>query len=208
MSRIFNFCIKAISCISLVLYPYKLSTLITLCCDMVASLRFCYLSSNHGRIRLRRPFNIIGHKYINLNNVYAGPGLRLECIDNYRGQKYNPSIVFGKNVCINYRCHIGVINRIVIGDNVLIGSNVLITDHSHGYNDDREINIPPADRILYSKGPVIIEDNVWIGANATILQGVKIGKNSIVGACSLVNKDVPENVVVAGIPAKIIKYIK
>jgi acetyltransferase-like isoleucine patch superfamily enzyme len=55
--------------------------------------------------------------------------------------------------------------------------------------------------------PVIIEENVWIGANAVILPGVKIGKNSIVGAGSIVTKDVEENVIVAGNPARIIKRL-
>ena len=58
------------------------------------------------------------------------------------------------------------------------------------------------------KGGVEIGENCWIGARVTILDGVKIGNNSVVGAHSFVNKDVPENVVVAGCPAKIIKYLK
>ena len=109
---------------------------------------------------------------------------------------------------MNFRCHIGAINQIIIGDNVLIGSNVLITDHSHGINDDEDIDIAPSKRKLYSKGPVIIEDNVWIGENVSILPNVRIGKNSIIGANSVVLKDVPAYSIVAGNPAKVIKCIK
>lgn len=96
---------------------------------------------------------------------YAGPGLRIECIDSYGLQKFSPKLIIGDNVSFNFRCHVGCINRIIIGNNVLIGSNVLITDHSHGYNDSSDINTPAKDRYLYSKGPVVIEDNVWLGEN-------------------------------------------
>ena len=55
--------------------------------------------------------------------------------------------------------------------------------------------------------PVVIDDDVWIGFNCTILKGVKIGKGSVIAACSVVTKDVPPNVIVAGNPAKIVKSI-
>ena len=113
---------------------------------------------------------------------------------------YGKNIHLGKNVFINAGCSFQDQGGIFIGNNVLIGHNVVMATLNH--------DIDPNKRQNMSALPIIIEDNVWIGANATILQGVKICKNSIVGACSLVNKDVPENVVVAGIPAKIIKYIK
>lgn len=84
------------------------------------------------------------------------------------GQSFKPRIIIGKNVCFNFRCHIGAINEIIISDNVLIGSNVLITDHGHGTTSKEETSIPPYQRSLYSKGSVIIEDNVWIGENVRI----------------------------------------
>lgn len=113
-------------------------------------------------------------------------------------------IVIGNNVNINWYAHIGAINKIVIGDNVLIGSSVLITDHSHGQSGMS--NLPPAARPLYSKGPVIIGENVWIGEGAVILGGVEIGSNTIIGANSVVTHDIPANCVAAGVPAKIIKH--
>ena len=127
--------------LSLLIYPYKLSHFFSLLFDHIASRRFRFLTHNVGKVLLERPFYVIGHKFIKYENFYSHAGLRLECWDMYQGIKFNPSIVIGKNVCFNYRCHIGAIDNITIGDNVLVGSNVLITAHSHGYNDQRDCHI-------------------------------------------------------------------
>ena len=112
-------------------------------------------------------------------------------------------IPVGDNVFINSYCHIGCINKIVIGNNVMIGSGVLITDHQHGilaYSDT-----PVADRELVSKGPVIIGDNVWIGQRAQILKGVSIGDGAIIAAGAIVTHDIPSNCVAVGVPAKVVR---
>lgn len=133
---------------------------------------------------------------------------RIEAIKtiNYKGSDYK--IIIKDNVHINWNVHIGAINRIEIGNNVLIGSNVLITDHSHGKSNSKELEIAPDKRPLWSKGPVIIKDGVWIGENVSVLPGVIIGKNSIIGANTVITKDVPENCIVAGNPGRIIKQLK
>jgi acetyltransferase-like isoleucine patch superfamily enzyme len=123
------------------------------------------------------------------------------------GQAFNPRVVIGNGVAINYDCHIGCVNRIEIGNNVLIASKVHITDHSHGAVDKTALATPPARRTLISKGPVIIEDNVWIGEGAVVLAGVRIGRNSIIGANAVVTKDVPADCVAGGIPARVIKRL-
>lgn len=144
-------------------------------------------------------FIAIGSDFSSLYN------LRLEAISEYKGFKYIPSIVIGNNVSFNSDCHLGAIDKISIGDNVLVGSRVLITDHYHGAINKSTINIIPLLRELDSKGPVIIEDNVWIGEGVCILPGVTIGKNAIIGANAVVNKNVAANTVVGGIPAVLIK---
>lgn len=88
---------------------------------------------------------------------------------------------------------------ITIEDNVLIGPKVNLITENHPLN--------PADRKALITKPIIIKKNAWIGAAATILPGVTIGENSIIAAGAVVSKDVPDNVVAGGIPAKIIKTI-
>ena len=183
--------LRFIGNLSLLLFPYRASRFIDRLLNFFVSMRFSLLTGNTGRVFMERPFFIFGHKYIKYDSFSSRSGLRLECLDQYGGDSFSPSISIGRNVCFNFRCHVGVINRIVIGNNVLIGSNVLITDHSHGYNNDSDIENSPAERRLFSKGPVIIEDDVWIGENVCVLPNVTIGHNSIVGANSVVTKNIP-----------------
>lgn len=192
--------------ISILLCPYKLSRYLDKLRNTVVSRRFCYLSHNKdAKVYMEYPFYIYGHSYIKCGNFSSRAGLRLECWDKYEGKSYSPSLVIGANVCFNFRCHVGVINKVVIGNNVLIGSNVLITDHSHGHSNEEDIEMAPAKRELYSKGPVIIEDNVWIGENVSILPNVRIGHNSVIGANAVVTKDLPPYSIAVGNPVRILK---
>lgn len=207
--KILFFLLSLFSRFSIYVYPYNLSRKVVALRNYILSRRFDILTkSKNGYVHLENPIYIIGHKYIHYSRFLSKPGLRLECIDFYEGVKYNPSLIIGKNVSFNFRCHIGVIDNVKIGDDVLIGSNVLITDHFHGYSNDKDVQISPIKRNLYSKGSVIIGNNVWIGDNVCIFPGVKIGDNCIIGANTIVNKDIPQNAVVAGNPLKIIRIIK
>lgn len=138
---------------------------------------------------------------------YASHRFRIEAISDYEGQKFEPCIIIGDNVNFNTDIHIGCINKIEIGNNCLFASRIYITDHDHGDTSLDSLLLPPAKRKLVSKGPVIIKDNVWVGEGVAILSGVTIGENSIIATNAVVTKDVPANSVVAGIPAKIVKYI-
>lgn len=109
-------------------------------------------------------------------------------------------ITVGKNVFINACCKFQDQGGIIIGDGVLIGHNVTLATLNHNEN-------PTKRQYIYPK-PIKIGNNVWIGSNATILQGVTIGNGAIVGANALVTKDVPENTIVAGIPARILRKVK
>ena len=84
---------------------------------------------------------------------------------------------------------------------------MLISDNAHGKNIIEQLKLPPRQRPLYTKGPVVIGNNVWIGNNACILSGVTIGDGAVIGANSVVTHDVPAYSVAAGIPAKIIKQL-
>lgn len=151
---------------------------------------------------------IRGMEYIEIgDNFTAGKGTTLQAWDSYENQKFNPEIIIGNNVMLTDYIQISAINKVVLGDNLLVGQNVYISDNSHGNADETAIGIAPIKRSLTSKGPVIIGKNVWIGRGAVILSGVTVGDNAIVGANSVVTRDVPANSVVAGSPAKIIKYL-
>lgn len=105
----------------------------------------------------------------------------------------------GKNVFINFDCTFLTLGGITIEDDVLIGPKVSLITENHP--------LDPQNRKGLIGKPILIKKNAWIGANATILPGVTIGKNSIVAAGAVVSKDVTDNVVVGGIPAKFIKNI-
>lgn len=120
----------------------------------------------------------------------------------FAGISYTPQIIIGDYCSIGIRNSFAAIDKVQIGNNVLFAGYVHITDHSHGYED---INLPVKKQKLISKGPVIIEDDCWLGFGCEILSGVHIGKHSIVAARAVVTKDVPDYSIVAGNPAKIIK---
>lgn len=115
---------------------------------------------------------------------------------------FGENIRIGDNVVVNFNCTVLDEARVTIGNRVLIGPNVSIYTACHP--------IDAAERSTFDEWaePVTIGDDVWIGGSATILPGVTIGERSIVGAGSVVTKDVPSDVAVAGNPAKIIKKLK
>lgn len=110
------------------------------------------------------------------------------------------NISVGKNVFINSGCRFQDQGGITIGDGVLIGHNVVLATLNHDINPRKRSTMYPA--------PIAIGKNVWIGANATVVPGVSIGDGAVIAAGAVVTKDVPANVIVGGVPAKIIKKIK
>ena len=100
-----------------------------------------------------------------------------------------------------------IVGKLVIGNNVTLASRVTIIDHAHGKADYSDIEIPVMKRELSTKGPIIIEDNVWICEGAVVLSGIIIGKNAIVAANAVVTKNVPANSIVGGVPARVVKII-
>lgn len=112
---------------------------------------------------------------------------------------YGKHINVGKNVFINFDCTFLALGGITIEDDVLIGPKVNLITENHPLN--------PKDRKGLICKSILIKKNAWIGANATILPGVTIGENAVVASGAVVSKDVPDNTVVGGIPAKFIKTI-
>jgi len=112
---------------------------------------------------------------------------------------YGKHTKIGKNVFINFDCVFLDFGGITIDDNVLIAPKVSLLTEAHRTSINERHSLIPK--------PIHIKKNAWIGAGAIILQGVTIGENAIVAAGSVVSKDVPDNTIVGGIPAKILKTI-
>jgi acetyltransferase-like isoleucine patch superfamily enzyme len=113
---------------------------------------------------------------------------------------YGKHTKIGKNVFINFDCTFLDLGGITIEDNVLIAPKVSLLSEGHPLSAGSRQSLVP--------GYIHIKKNAWIGANATILPGVTVGENAVVAAGAVVSKDVPDDTIVGGIPAKIIKTLE
>ncbi|MCO7124484.1 sugar O-acetyltransferase [Sporolactobacillus shoreicorticis] len=114
---------------------------------------------------------------------------------------YGFNIEIGENFFCNNNCTLLDCNRITIGDNVLFAPNVGIYTAGHCIDPELRLN-----KQEYT-APVHIGDNVWIGANASVLPGVSIGTNVVIGAGSVVTHDIPDNCVAVGNPCRVLRYV-
>lgn len=150
------------------------------------------------------PFNFaISLRYFFFKYLFKKSGKKFNILDSVI-INFPENISLGDRVSIHQFSILDATAEIEISDNVAIGSHVALITSSHNFHDKNK-NIK--DQGISSK-KIIIDENVWLGCRVTILKGVRIGKNSIIGANSLVNKDIPENVIAAGIPCKVIKERK
>ena len=148
-----------------------------------------------------------------INNRYHTPEELIALMAQLTGKNVDPSfrlfppfytdfgknITIGQDVFINSGCHFQDQGGVVIGDGALIGHNVVLATVNH--------DLDPAQNRKNHYAPIHIGAHAWIGSNATILAGVSIGDWSVVAAGAVVTHDVPPNVVVGGVPARIIKRI-
>ena len=115
----------------------------------------------------------------------------------------NGEVTIGENVSLNGAC-IGCVSSIKIGDECLI-SDCFLADSDYHNLEPHLRHSPPGSK---TSAPIVIERNVWVGARATIMKGVHIGENSVVGLGSIIRKSIPANVVVIGNPQQIVKNLK
>ena len=113
---------------------------------------------------------------------------------------YGKKTTFGRDCFVNFGCTFLALGGITIEDDVFIGPHCVLATEYHPEN-------PETRHSLLTK-PIVVKRNAWLGANVTVLAGVTIGENAIVAAGSIVTKDVPNNMVVAGSPARVIREIK
>ncbi len=166
-------------------------------------------SGKNLRIGLGTRFNNPQYVIVE-NSVKIGYRCVIECWDNYHAGsdfEMNPELTIGNNSAIGDESHISCARKMKIGNGVLMGRKIFITDNNHGSSTREMLDIVPFDRPLTSAGPVIIEDNVWIGEKVSIMPNVRIGKGSIIAANAVVTHNVPPYSVVGGCPAKIIKQL-
>ncbi len=187
----------------------KVSAYFDVLCNIVYSsfIRHRFCGAKNLQV-VGRPLHIIGGKHIEVGeNVQIFRNARIDAITSWQiaGQLFNPKIKIGNNAVINSYCHIGCLDRVEIGDYTTVGARTYITDHTHGTVGMDDLLLPPRHRKLYSKGPVVIGKYVSIGEGCAIMPGVTIGDHAVIGANSVVTKDIPPYCVAAGNPAKVIK---
>lgn len=174
----------------------------------------CWIVNAHYRKRLR----FVG------KNVHLGWGVIIEHPDHIslgnsayindfcwlsivkRGEEAErPELLVGEGTYIGRFTNIACVNRISIGRKVMIADRCYIGDGVHEYSLKE---VPIIDQGMYSPGPIEIGDNSWIGINVAILPNVTIGRQCVIGANSVVNSDIPDYHIAAGVPARIIKKIE
>ena len=189
-----------------ILFPYRIYDYIQ--SNVIRKLRSYWLypifAKCHDTVIFGKIGRIHGSKCITIaEKTKFGDFCYLTCWPELVEKK--PSLDIGFHCNFGGHNHITCTNKIIIGNNVLTGRWVTISDNNHGNTSQEMLQMRPSERPIVSKGPIVIEDNVWIGDKATILACVHIGKGAIIAANAVVTKDVPAYGVAAGNPARIIK---
>lgn len=162
-----------------------------------------------GNVYFRMPTYLGNMKYMKIGDgTCIGKRVMIQATDKFGNNSFKPSIIIGKNCNIGDDSNIQCCNKIQLGNGVLLGRKVMINDTTHGAFEREQLNIQPSERPLYSKGEIIIEENVWIGEMVSVLGNVRIGRGAVIGAGSVVTKDVPSFGLAVGSPAKVIKQFK
>ena len=142
----------------------------------------------------------IGRQFRVMGRLSIAVGDRVAFRDNiYLGG--NGRLTVGSYTAINAGCMIAAMESVEIGSNVMFAPYVYVLDVDHNFE---RLDLPMTKQ-GYSIAPVVIEDDVWVGTGAVITKGVRIGKGSVIGANSVVTRDVPPYSIAAGAPAKVIR---
>lgn len=148
------------------------------------------------------------NQIVNPGNIAIGANVRIErnatlySVGDYLGKTHNGSICIGNAFFANRDLNISSARSITIGNSVTFGPNVSVFDFDHGYSDVRR-NMLESELVI--KGPVVIGDRCWLGANVFVASGVSLGQHCVVAANSVVTKSFPAYSVIAGNPARLIK---
>lgn len=153
--------------------------------------------------RIEWPLKVHGSEYITLgNNVTISWHGWLYGNDRYANQRFTPEIIIEDSTYIGNNCHIVACNKIRIGKDVLIADRCYLSDNLHEYKD---ISCSIRDNVILVPGEINIGDGSWIGDNVCIFGNVTVGKHCVIGANSVVIRDIPDYSVAVGVPARIVK---
>lgn len=191
------------------LYPWWFSEKLDALLDLAYSerMRAVFGALGDNAIIMRSLKILNGQRIFIGDNFYCYWDVRIEAYSRHNNIDFDSRIVIGNNVSINPQCHIAAVDGVELHDGVMLASRVFITDHFHGDITSIDLELPPAERKLSSKGKVVIGKNVWLGEGVCVMPGVTIGENAIIGANAVVTRDIPENCIAAGCPARIIKRL-
>jgi len=158
-------------------------------------------------IRIGPGFVVHGAERIVVEDgVVIGPHVTLRAMTEYPWstppQRLDSGLLLKRGCFINAFTEIAAAGKITIGEDVMIGQQCCIVDMNHGYED---IDRPVKAQSIRIRGEIRIGDGSWLGAHCVVIGGVTIGRNCVVGAHSLVNRDLPDHCVAAGAPARILK---
>lgn len=181
-------------------------------CEFYSSWVLTFIPNADENVHISPGLNLLGGDQIYIGNgTIFGNNCVLNCWKEYgknKEQKLNPILRIGSNCNFGEYTHITCANKITIGNNLLTGRRCLITDNAHGSISYEDLSIPPTERLLYSKGEIVIDDNVWLGDRVCVCAGVHIGKGAVIAANAVVTHDVPAFSLAAGVPARIVKTVK
>lgn len=143
-------------------------------------------------------------------SVALGDFCWIQTVIRYGGTRNNPTLSIGDGVSISDLTHISCVQKISIGAGCLLGSKIYIGDHSHGSMEDwdKMHTIAPGDRPLGDIEDVVIGERVWIGDGSVVLAGSRIAAGSVIGANSVVKLQVDRPALIAGAPARVIRFFE
>jgi len=152
---------------------------------------------------LQYPIRLSGEDRIEIGDgVFIGANSWLHTQRD--GENTAPALYIGSGTSVTGGCVISAVRHVVLEQGVLLARNVYISDHAHRYGDrEQPILSQGVDKIA----PVLIRRGAWLGQNVVVCPGVTIGKGAVIGANSVVNRDVPDWCVAAGAPARVLREI-
>jgi acetyltransferase-like isoleucine patch superfamily enzyme len=156
-----------------------------------------------GKTVLMYPIRLSGEERIAIgDHVFIGPGSWLQTLPD--GENTSIAVSIGKGTSVAGACVISAVRSVKLEENVLLARNVYISDHMHKYTDTE---IPVIAQGVDNIKPVLVKRGAWLGQNVVICPGVTIGTGAIIGANSVVTRDIPDYSVAAGAPARVLKDI-